>query len=65
MSDWDTAAKDEVRVRFGQRDSQSVPLEWAETMLTELATSDPHRFGKLLQLAAVGLAPARRAAKGG
>lgn len=48
------AALAEVRVSFGPRPSQSVPLAWAESMLTELATKQPNVFGKLLQAAALG-----------
>lgn len=42
------------RVRFGKRDTQTVPLEWAEMMLTKLATDNPATFGKLLVAAANG-----------
>jgi hypothetical protein len=43
-----------VRVRFGPRDNQDMPLAWAESMLTQLAETQPDRFGKLLQAAALG-----------
>jgi hypothetical protein len=37
-----------VRVKFGPRDDDSVPLSWAESMLTEMRRSSPNVFGKLL-----------------
>lgn len=43
---------EEIRVRFGPRPNQVVPLEWAETMLTELKRINPGLFGKLLVMAA-------------
>ena len=41
-----------VRVRFGPRKSQTMPLDWAEHILTELA-KDPQKFGKFLTNAAL------------
>lgn len=41
-----------VRVRFGPRESQTMPLDWAEHILTELAR-DPAKFGKFLTAAAL------------
>lgn len=38
-------------VRFGTRENQEIPLEWAEKMLTELKEKQPKMFGKLLQKA--------------
>lgn len=51
----------EDRISFGQRDNQSVPVSWAEAMLTELADTNPRVFGEVLQRAALGdRAPAKR-----
>ena len=41
------------RVRFGPRPTQTMPLEWAEIMLTQLCERDRKRFGDLLASAAV------------
>lgn len=38
----------QVRVKFGARDDDSVPLSWAETMLTELRRTKMQLFIKLL-----------------
>lgn len=49
----DLAAQMEpVRVRFGPGKSQTMPLEWAELILTALAEDKP-RFGKFLTDAAL------------
>ena len=45
---------EQVRVKFGGRDNQEVPLAWAERMLTDLAASRPKMFGDLLAKAALG-----------
>ena len=44
----------ERRIRFGPNPNQSVPAEWAERMLTELASSKRTVFGTLLSRAAIG-----------
>lgn len=44
----------DIRVRFGTRPTQVIPLPWAEIMLTELKTRQPVLFGKLLVIAADG-----------
>ena len=44
----------EIRVRFGPRPTQVIPLGWAETMLTELKRINPGLFGKLLMTASDG-----------
>ena len=41
-----------VRVRFGPGKSQTMPLEWAELILTALAEDKP-KFGKFLTDAAL------------
>ena len=41
-------------VRFGPRDNQVMPLEWAEQILTSMAAKHRAQFGKLLQEAALG-----------
>ena len=48
------APPEEIRVRFGPRPTQVVPLGWAETMLTELKRINPGLFGKLLVAASEG-----------
>ena len=48
------APPEEIRVRFGPRPTQVVPLGWAETMLTELKRINPALFGKLLITASEG-----------
>lgn len=37
-----------VYVKFGPGETQEMPLEWAEKMLTEWRNRDPSRFGKAL-----------------
>lgn len=44
---------DSVRVRFGPRVNQSVPLAWAEKMLTDLAKNRANVFRELLSAAAL------------
>ena len=44
---------EQVRVKFGARDNQEIPLAWAERMLTDLAASRPKMFGDLLAKAAL------------
>jgi hypothetical protein len=43
-----------VRVKFGPRDDDSVPLSWAETMLKELLRRRAPLFRALLGDAATG-----------
>ena len=47
-----TAAPEPVRVRFGPGKSQTMPIEWAEHILTALA-EDKTKFGKFLTDAAL------------
>ncbi len=44
----------ETRVRFGDRPTQTMPLQWAETMLSLLMKEHPAQFAKLLPRAAMG-----------
>lgn len=37
-----------VYVKFGPRDTQEMPLEWAEKILTEWRAKRPTEFGKYL-----------------
>jgi hypothetical protein len=37
-----------IYVRFGPGETQEMPLEWAEKMLTEWRAKDPKRWGALL-----------------
>lgn len=41
------------RVRFGPRDTQTLPAEWAEIMLAELCQRNRKLFGDLLSMAAI------------
>jgi hypothetical protein len=50
----DQAVAPDVRVKFGPRSTQHMPIEWAEAMLTQLAADHANQFGKLLQAAALG-----------
>jgi hypothetical protein len=43
----------EVRVRFGPGVSQTMPIDWAEDMLSKLKEKDPKRFGDYLSQAAM------------
>jgi hypothetical protein len=43
-----------VRVPFGDRDTQNVPIDWAETMLRGLFMHHPGIFRQLLFFAATG-----------
>jgi hypothetical protein len=43
-----------VYVKFGPLDTQEMPREWAEKMLTALKDKHPAQFGKLLAEAATG-----------
>lgn len=54
---------DDVRVKFGARPNQVIPITWAESILTAWAETDPNTFGRYLQLAAVGTMPAVRGRK--
>jgi hypothetical protein len=42
-----------VRVSFGPGNTQDMPIEWAEHMLTEWARTHPPQFGKALTEAAL------------
>lgn len=46
--------RDDIRVRFGPRPTQVIPLDWAESMLTELKKTKPALFGALLTAASDG-----------
>lgn len=37
-----------VYVKFGPRETQEMPLDWAEKMLTEWRERHPAQFGKML-----------------
>jgi hypothetical protein len=37
-----------VRVKFGPKPSQELPLEWAQEMLTRWRARDPKRWGEQL-----------------
>ena len=54
IKDGQAPPRDEIRVRFGPRPTQVVPLDWAESMLTELKRINPGLFGKLLTAASDG-----------
>ena len=43
----------ETRVKFGPRETQDMPIEWAEHMLAELAVKHQAIFSKLLSMAAL------------
>lgn len=45
-----------VRVRFGTGPDDSIPLSWAESMLTELQQNNRSVFGKLISKVALGTA---------
>ncbi len=42
-----------VRVSFGPHPSDTLPVEWAQRMLTEWAASQPAVFGRYLARAAL------------
>ena len=44
----DGNGSEETRVRFGDRDWQSIPAAWAELMLREWRRTQPAAFGKML-----------------
>jgi hypothetical protein len=44
---------DPPRVRFGPGRTQTMPLEWAETMLTAWREKSPRQFGDALAQAAM------------
>jgi hypothetical protein len=46
-----------VRVRFGPGRTQTMPLEWAEAMLSAWRDTDPKRFGAALAKAAMEARP--------
>jgi hypothetical protein len=50
---WDKP-NEPVYVRFGPRDNQVMPLDWAEQILTNMAAKHRAQFGRLLQEAALG-----------
>jgi hypothetical protein len=39
---------EQVRVKFGPRDDQDMPLSWAEKMLARLRDQHPAQFARLL-----------------
>lgn len=43
-----------VRVKFGPRPNQDMPLSWAEGILTKLAAEKPQIFGGYLSFVALG-----------
>ena len=43
----------QARVRFGPGKTQTMPAEWAETMLSAWREKDPKRFGDALAQAAM------------
>ena len=47
MDSWETE-KAPVRVQFGDRDDDSMPLSWAETGLKWLRTERPQVFADLM-----------------
>lgn len=50
------------RISFGPLETDTMPIVWAQEMLTELKNVNPKLFGKLLQRAILGadLRPATR-----
>jgi hypothetical protein len=48
------APPEEVKVRFGRGETDTMPLVWAEKILTELRATRPAQFGKLLSAAVLG-----------
>lgn len=46
----------ELRIRFGDGPTQTIPADWAETILRKLA-KDRKKFGDLLRVAALGEGP--------
>ena len=42
-----------VRVKFGPREDDSIPLSWAHRMLTAWRAAQPGAFGRALQKAAL------------
>jgi hypothetical protein len=51
------AAPPEVRIRFGDLPNQTMPREWAESMLRGWRERDPEGFGYALAETATGVAP--------
>lgn len=51
----------EIRVHFGDRDDDTMPVSWASDMLTRLKLQYPHVFARLLQQAVgINIAPRGR-----
>jgi hypothetical protein len=44
----------DVRVKFGARPNQTMPLSWAESLLTMFCQRDPQAFGRYLAEVATG-----------
>ena len=55
----DTTQNGRIYVKFGPRDTEEMPLQWAEKMLTELKRVNPALFGRLAQMA-MGIEPRSR-----
>ena len=53
MDGENSASNGRIYVKFGHRDNEEIPLEWAEKMLMQLKQERPADFGKLLT-AAIG-----------
>lgn len=41
------------RVKFGPGPTQDMPREWAESILTDLARTQPAKFGRMIAKAAL------------
>ncbi len=47
------AVAEEIRVRFGPGNTQTIPLEWAESILSAWRERSPKQFGDALAAAAL------------
>jgi hypothetical protein len=53
MSEQNGQAQSPVRVSFGAREDDSIPLSWADRMLKTWRKTNPAAFGKALAKAAI------------
>lgn len=49
-----------VYVQFGPKETQQMPLQWAEEMLTKWREKNPVQFGRTLAEVVTGVAPKGR-----
>jgi hypothetical protein len=60
MNDSDGGGNGTAYVSFGPGETQEIPVEWAQEMLTKWCAKKPVEFGRILAQVATGVAPRGR-----